>query len=657
MKKRVIQYLTLVLLFTATTQSCKKDDFTPQELINPNLSNIPDDYFESERNANGFNDRITYQNKAVFWENKTDQDSIFSNGADTRSNADSDLFWLNVADVNPYTLFGETLSATHIEFLDDKAYVSYHRRGETHLGAIEIIDLSNPTQPKIVFIGYLSTADINAFTVGRDGPDVKVWMALSDQNKGAVLGELIMTNGTTFGGFSAVNLSNHIEGGITSSANSVTKSGEYLYISSGKTFGGAFCLDANDLSVLGGSEFPNGKYIDVNGADGLATKVVSLQTGDESSIRVENIGGFLFSEEHRIGEILHQNVDLASRGKSVLHFVDNNPDEVYVTMGMNGLGRINIDTGEETWRSPDDMITTGNTNGLTSDGEFIYTANGADGLTIFTQPKSGESPERIFHWDLNEGTPASANMVATHKDWVFVAKGQGGVKILKRTQPGDCLPIGDYDSQGVPSNLTDEEVICNTPLSEVFQSLMPEGQHLPNTYPEFFTNNPTQHLLLTEDAELSLTFIRDRGGFQNVLGYYYYDVNNPPGSSEELIKLIAFPNASGQDHGGALIEGNTVELVGNFKAGTVVGFFLHPNGWNNGNLSKGLPDQQFHTNPEFNRDQQQQSVFLYHPECDATIISFEEIFRPYGDQDFNDITFQVKSYPNNAYDVSSFIKL
>ena len=650
MKKRVIQYITLVLIFTAISQSCKKDEFTPQELTNPNLSEVPDGYFDSEKNLNGFTDRITYQNNVVLWENENKDSLTAAGGADTRNSDDSDLFWINVADVEPFTLAGETLSATHIEFLEDKAYVTYHKRGNTHLGAIEIIDLSDPIQPKVTFKGYLSKADVNAFTVAKDGADVKVWMALSDQDKGAVLGELLMDNGIDFGGFSIVNLSNHIEGGITSSANSVTKTGEYLYVSSGKTFGGAFCLDATDLAVIGSVEFQNGKYIDVNGPEGLATKVVSLQTGDESSIRVEDIGAFHFPEEYKIGEIIHQNVDLESRGKSVLHFVDNNPEEAYVTMGMNGLGRIHIGTGEETWHSPADMITTGNTNGITSDGEFIYTANGADGLTVFTQPEIGESPKRVFHWDLDEGTTASANMVATHGDWVFIAKGQGGVKILKRTQPGDYIPISGFNAQGVPDNLLDEQIICENPLSDFFGALLPEGQFLPNAYPHFLSNNPVKHIVLKEDAELSLTFIRDGGGFQNVLGYYYYDVDNPPASQEELTKLIVFPNAQGRFHGGALEEGNTVNLVGNFKAGTAVGFFLHPNGTNNS-------IEQFHTNTEFNRENQQQSLIMYHPDCDATVISFEEIYKPYGDQDFNDIIFQIKSYPNNAYDVSNFIQL
>jgi len=655
MRKRVIQYLAVVFLFTASTQSCKKDEFTPQNLTNPALSEVPDGYFDSEKNPNGFDDRITYQNKVVMWEN---ENFTSSGSAETRNGDDySDIFWLHVADIRPYVLFGETLSATHIDFYNNKAYVSYHKRGNTHLGAIEIIDLSNPAKPKVTFKGYLSKADVNAVTVGKDAlnDDVKIWMALSDKDKGAVLGELTMTNGVSYGGFKMVNLSNHIEGGITSSANSVTQSGDYLYVSSGKTYGGAFCLDADDLAVLGSVEFQNGKYIDVNGPEGVASKVVSLQTGDESSLRVEDIGAFHFSEEHKIGEILHQNVDIVARGKSVLHFVDNNPKEVYVTMGMHGLSRIHIGTGEETWHSPADMITTGNTNGITSDGEFIYVANGADGLTVFTQPEIGESPERVFQWDLDDATTASANMVQTYGEWIFVAKGQGGVKILKRPQPGDYLPIDDYDTQGKPANLADDQSTCPTLLSNIFTNFLPEGVNAKATNPQFFEDDVPSNIVLTEDAEVSVSFLHEGAGYKNVLGYYYFDSDNPPSSIDEITKLIAFPNASAEGSGGGLLEGNTVELLGNFKAGTTIGFFVNSNGWSNGTITEGLGGQ--YTNRKFNNNQTFQSLLMYDTNCDATVIGFEDIYLPQSDKDFNDALFQIRTYPNNAYDVDKLNQL
>lgn len=653
MIERVSKNLILFSLCCFSLQSCKKDSISSPEKNPPILSEVSDDYFLSETDPNGIEDRVAYSNDVVRWES---MNPFTSGTAETRSGDDySDIYWLHVADVAPFVLFGQTLSATHIDFLDNKAYISYHKRGDEHLGALEIVDLTDPAKPIVVFQGYLRNADINAIKVAKhsNGTDVNVWIAMSDKNKGATLGEVRMSGTSNYKGFKLVDLSKFIDGGITSSANSVSQSGDYLYISSGKTYGGAFCLNANDLSVEGSVEFENGKYIEANGPAESATKVVSLQTGDQATIRTEDIGNFHFANEYNIGSILHQNVDVISRGKSVLHFVDNNPDEVYITMGMDGLKRFNIHTGAETWSSPTDMITSGNTNGITSDEEFIYVANGADGLTVFTKPELGESPVRVFHWDLNDGTTASANMVETQGEWVFVAKGQGGVKILKRPQPGDYLPIDSYDDLGVPDNLAEDQETCPTLLSDLFTDALPEGVNTINAHPEYFGADVPSSILITEDAELSITFLHEGAGYKNVLGYYYYNADNPPNTIDDIQKLIAFPNASAEGSGGGLFEGNTVELLGNFRANTVIGFFLNSNGWN-GSITEGLGGH--YTDYQFNQNAHRQSVLMYNAACDATVIGFEDIDISGGDRDFNDAIFQIRSMPENAYDVSSYIQ-
>ena len=656
MRKQAIKSLLMMLFVSILIQGCKKDNSIdlPEEEVST-LSDVPEGYFESETRAEGFPDRINYSNEVVIWNSL----NPFNSGdVDTRTGDEyDDIFWLHVADIEPYVLFGETLSATHIDFIDNKAYISYHKRGAQHLGAIEVVDLTNPEEPVVTFRGYLSAADVNAITVGTDpvSGDINAWLSLSDSKKGAVLGEVKLSDGTNYNGFKMVNLSNFIDGGITSSANSVCEIENYLYISSGKTHGGVFCLNTADLSMVGVSEFENGKYISPNGNNLTADMVVSLQTGEQATLRTESIGGAGFATEYNIGTILHQNVDVVGRGKSTLHFVDNNQDEAYVTMGMEGLKRFNIHTGELTWSSPTDMITSGNTNGLTSDGEFIYVANGADGLTVFTQPEIGEIPERVFQWDLDDAETASANMVETYGEWIFVAKGQGGVKILKRPQSGDYLPIDSYNDLGVPDNLGEDQESCPTLISTIFQEYLPNGQNAKQAHPEFFASNVPSSILITEDADISITFLSEGAGYKNVLGYYYYNADNPPTSAEEISKLIVFPNASAEGSGGGLIEGNTVNLVGNFQANTVLGFFLNADGWSNGTITEG--NWAHYTDYEFNLNNKRQSVLMYSPECDATVIGFEDIYVPQSDKDFNDALFQIRSYPNNAYDVNSLIQL
>lgn len=651
MKNRVMTYLALAFVLTFA-QSCKKNNITPSgSNISSSLSPVPENYFQSLSSANGFSDRITIVNETIIIENESDGDSLASGQVDTRDDViNSDYYWLHVGEVGPYVLDGITLSATHIAFLDNKAYITYHKRGVDHLGAIEVVDLSNPNNPIVTFRGYLSSADINAVEVGKlpGSDDVKIWLSLSDSKKGAVLGEVTMAGGTTYSGFKIVNLSNFIDGGISSSANSVTYSGDYLYVSSGKSHGGAFCINAETLDMIGSVEFENGKYMAVNGTPNNATKVVSLQTGANSSIRVEDIGSFHFSNEYNVGEIIHQNVDTDSRGKSTLHFVNNDPDNVYVTKGKHGLASYNIHTGAETWSSSNDMLSSGNTNGVTSDNEFIYVANGADGLAVFTKPEiPGIAPELVFTWDMNE-QKSSANFIEVDgsTQWVLVAKGQGGTKILKRPQAGDYLAISTYNNQGVPDNL-DQKDICDVLLSSIFTNALPEGQDAITAHPEFFDESVPANIYFEENAEVSISFIHEGAGYKNVLGYYYYDADNPPATVDDIVKLIVFPNASAQGSGGGLIEGNTVQLYGNFKANTVLGFFLNSNGWvqNSQTITEGLAAH--YTNYEFNANGRQ-SVVLHEENCDELVVCFDDQVIGTGDNDFNDAVFQINISPSSA---------
>ncbi|MFK7774560.1 MAG: DUF4114 domain-containing protein [Saprospiraceae bacterium] len=660
MKNRVVILFALATALTFT-QSCKKDNLTSSDsnnIISTSTSPVPDNYFQSLNASNGFSDRVTIVNETIIIENNTDSDSLGSGQVDTRDGVtNSDYYWLHVAEVEPFVLDGVTLSATHIAFLDDKAYISYHRRGVEHLGALEVVDLSDPNNPVVIYRGNFNSADINSIEVGKlpGSSDVKIWLSLSDSKKGAVLGVVTMAGGTTYSGIEIVNLSKFIDGGISSSANSVTYSGDYLYVSSGKTHGGAFCINAETLEVLGSVEFENGKYIEVNGTPENATKVVSLQTGASSSLRVEDIGSFHFSNEYNVGEILHQNVDTDSRGKSTIHFVNNDPDNVYITKGKHGLASYNIHTGAETWSSSDAMLTTGNTNGVTSDDEFIYAANGADGLAVFTKPEfPGIAPELVFTWDMNEPNPAPANFIEVDgsTEWILIAKGLGGTKILRRPQPGDYLPISGFNTQGVPNNVQQIE-ICDALLSNIISLALPNGQNAMAAHPEYFDNSVPYNILIEEDAEVSISFINEGAGYKNVLGYYYYNADNPPTSVDDIIKLIAFPNASAQGSGGGLFEGSTVSLYGNFKANTVIGFFLNSNGWNagTGTISEGLAAH--YSDPAFNANGRQ-SVILYEPLCEELVVCFDDQVVGSGDNDFNDAIFQLNVHPASAVDITAY---
>lgn len=605
-------------------------------------------------------DRVQKANEILIWQSDGLKDSLRTSQIDDRdgeANPNDDIFWLHVADVLPLVYQGELLSATHVAVKNNYAFVSYHLRGEAHKGAIEVVDLTDPENPVVVGQSFFNNADVNAIEVDEtsSGSEIRVWVALSDFKKGAVLGELVTQNGSfSENQYAEVNLSNFIESGVTSSANSIKHAGDYLYVTSGKSKGGIFKINVNDLQVEGVTEFPEAKYVTTNGSLEDISTVVTLQAGTTSLLRTDVVGNHKFSAAAQIGAIEHQNVDAANSGKSTIHFESPGSDRLYVAMGTSGLKAFNTANGlSEIWAAPSNMLTAGNCNGISSDHEFLYAANGADGLAVF-QLLENEDPNLVFTWDL-EDQVASANFVLASDDFVFVAKGQGGLKILKRPGAGDLLPLSDYDGNGTPKNLSADLPVCGELLSNLFTDALPEQVDATVAHPEFFNQNVVENLYLSQGADVYLTFLHEGAGYKNTLGYYYYDADNPPASEEDLVKIIVFPNASASGSGGDLKPGNTMELLGSFSENTVIGFFLIADGWQNG-LTEGLGF--LFSDPQFN-DGKVQSLIFYDQECDASVIAFEDIDIANGgcDKDYNDAVFMITTTPQAAVDVSTFLQL
>ena len=608
--------------------------------------------YQINNNASNLSERITYINRTatitplVSGVNSRNEDNV--NGAQEM------YYWEHVAEVDPLILSGQTLSATHITLFNDRAYVSYHKQGDTHLGAVEIIDLGNPNFPSIVSQASFLNADINAVTseFANSSGLLKVWLAMSDATHGAQLYEL-ETNGNQFTeNFSRVNLSNILDdSGVSASANGIAVTDNYLYVTSGKTYGGTVQLQKDNLSTIDSETYSDAKYVAVNGTVNNS-KVVSLVTGDNAEIKVDVVrNDGLNTTAYDIGEIWHQNVQETYRGKSTMEFSPINSDQLYIAKGSDGIALVDVTTGQIVNESKGTMLVVGNTNGVSTDDDYIYAANGSDGISILRHPtSSGEDLLPFFYWDMAE-EGASANYVIADGEWVFVAKGGGGFKILRKREKDEYKTITTYNNSGKPDGLEEDIEVCSELLLNIYNYALPENQNAMVAHPEFFENEVTD-IQVIEETELYLTFIDEGAGYKNVLGYYTYEAGNMPASADELDKIVIFPNASAQGSGGQLVPGNTMRLLGIFEPGTVVGFFLIANGWVNGSITDGYYSQ--HTDIDYNLSERQQSIIFFDPICNSTVIAFEDISVPNGDNDFNDAIFEITASNPNALDTSSF---
>lgn len=104
----------------------------------------------------------------------------------------------------------------------------------------------------------------------------------------------------------------------------------------------------------------------------------------------------------------------------------------YVSKGMYGMEAYNVVSGQMVFKSPLNMLTLGNTNAVSADNNYVYMANGADGVAFAEYPPSGNILNIVGVWD-DPAYPGSANYVTSDGTYLFVAKGQeGGLKIIKR---------------------------------------------------------------------------------------------------------------------------------------------------------------------------------------------------------------------------------
>lgn len=577
------------------------------------------------------------------------------NASDGVNGAQELYYWELVAEVDPLSIDGTNLSATHIALSDQKAYVSYHKQGNLHKGALEILDLSNPNFPSIVSQAYFPSSDINAITSDFSGTDSsrKLWLAMSDTKHGAQVIEIESVFGQLTDNNKRINISNLMgDSGVSSSANGIASTNNYLFVTSGKTFGGTVIINKTTLEGIYSENYQDSKYIAVNGT-GNNAKVVSLVTGNSASIKVGEANPNYVSVDYPIGSIFHQNVTETYRGKSTMEFSVRDNNHVYVAKGKFGISKIDINSGEIMSESKGTMLVAGNTNAVSNDADYIYAANGSDGISISPHPENNEDIEPVFYWDLSE-EDASANFVVADGEWVFVAKGEGGFKILRKRKKDYYKTITTYNDRGKPDGLEEDKEVCSTLLPNIYQNVLPERQNAMTAHPEYFSN-PVKNLVIQEETDLYLTFIDEGAGFKNVLGYYTYDEGTVPTSEEMLDKIVIFPNASAQGSGGELIRGNTMRLLGTFQPGTVVGFFVIANGWRNGQITDGLYSQ--HTDITYNLSGRQQSIIFYDSTCNSTVIAFEDITVPNGDNDFNDAIFEITASNPEALDYASFVQI
>ena len=92
----------------------------------------------------------------------------------------------------------------------------------------------------------------------------------------------------------------------------------------------------------------------------------------------------------------------------------------------------------------------------------------------------------------------------------------------------DFAYLGGFNSQGVPDYLEPQNDIISQGLLNDINNTLPEGQPLPQSHPEYLLPQWDYNLHLIEDCDVWITFVHERAGYKNVLGFYSYPTGQTP---------------------------------------------------------------------------------------------------------------------------------
>lgn len=238
---------------------------------------------------------------------------------------------------------------------------------------------------------------------------------------------------------------------------------------------------------------------------------------------------------------------------------------------------------------------------------------------------------------------------------------------------GHALDTSDFvfESGANPANYTlqgkasDVYSIADELPSDVLDniySMLPEGTEVNSAFiaPERYSSiDIDSELGGAANATVKITFLNEGAGYRNSLGYFVYETDNPP-SDKDLIEshVIIFPNAS-KPNAGEMLEGDTIDLSVELTTGQSIGFFVIPNGWGwsgsyNTISSLGSWNTPFYSlpdlNPESTSENRRHNVVFIDNLNEFLVMGFEDLRRPDGDNDFNDLLFTVEVTPFMAID-------
>ena len=360
--------------------------------------------------------------------------------------------------------------------------------------------------------------------------------------------------------------------------------------------------------------------------------------------------------------------------------------------------------------------------------DLLLVANGEQGVYWYDIARTKDSEDVIAVPSVNSvladpkaGNGNSANFIASVGNVVFVAHGIGGLKVLYIDfNPGDepeiittgqtCKSFMDYIYDGtdvITPLFPEEKSVFRSDAHAIVKQLFQLDTDGVTKNVKAARDLTLNHIKITKETELFITFMWDGAGFANALGYfvipesakvpendiaeYNYWLNtvkpkmvtNVGTTSKPVYKLndnyIIFKNIHGIYNtlrsGGFMLPGNTYQvgaLGQKFNAGDRVVIFMCPDSWKSQNnrvevqFTENNNDQIFFMHKYFNEITKiryhsnfgdfkgQQVNSFYSADCSSLVLMIEDCHWQWSttassasDCDFNDVIFSLSDNLTN----------
>ena len=313
---------------------------------------------------------------------------------------------------------GENLAATHVALDGDYGYVSYNTVGQDYVGAIDVINISDPTNPTVTSRVYYTNADLNS--IAYDNGYIYVAGGVdSEQSVTATANSLVAKIAVSGGRMNTSNIAYGFQEGFN--ATDVRIVNNNVVVTSGQD-GLVVVYDKNDLTALNEAPFSDLRAVAYSG-----NEIAVLDAAQGVSFLDQNL--------NTLRSIAIES-DFGIDAKRTLDYLNEN---IVVSEGTKGAGVYNATSGSfieylpiltsPENAEPGEIVT----NGVAVNENVLLMANGAGGLSL-----SETNDNNTVGVGVIELT-GSINYVATKGDYIFAASGKSGFQIIKLNRPSDSL--------------------------------------------------------------------------------------------------------------------------------------------------------------------------------------------------------------------------